>query len=502
MAPTGSPSNLPSLEVDIDTIVVGDRLRTDFGDIDDLAESIAAVGLIQPIVLNQDNTLVAGERRFRAHRKLGRKTIKVVYLQTLDEGHKTILEATENIQRKNFDWKEIVLGIEKVHSLKTTENALLGQSWGVRETGRLLNTAKSSINRAVILAQYIKSNDPDIVKCEGPTDAIRILLQRQENEAAKLLVASSLPKSAAGTTIVPQPTIKPVDVSDDAFFSAVGTTGFTPGIGVPLDDGEETPGGTNPSADAQGSSRKVTIPLSSMLLHVDARDFLRSVPAETFDACVTDWPYGIDMDMLNQSNPHGGMNNIDSVKAEHTVEGNEALHADFLPLLYRALKPNAWFITWTDAMQWQRGYDLAVAAGFKVQRWPLVWHKTSACMNQTNQYNFTKNFEIAMVCRKGSATLLRHQGSSIFTAGNDAEAKALGHPFVKPFALWDWLLNATCVRGTHVLEPFAGSGSAVIPMLRAGLKVTACEVNANHHAALNVNIQNFYRSIYPDCTFS
>jgi DNA modification methylase len=208
------------------------------------------------------------------------------------------------------------------------------------------------------------------------------------------------------------------------------------------------------------------------------------------------------MDYLNANNVHGGLKNVATVSAEHTVEGNMSLHSLVVPEFFRVLRPNGFFITWTDFMQWQRGYDLSVEAGFAVQRWPLVWHKTSSCMNQTAQYNFTKNYEIAMVCRKGPATLVKPQSSSLWTGSNDIEAKALGHPFAKPFGLWNWLYDAVTIRGNHILEPFAGRGSAVIPALRRGLQVTAIESNSDHHSALVVNISNLYKSLDPTVTFS
>lgn len=49
-------------------IIVGDRHRKDFGDLEGLAESIQAEGLLQPIGITADNQLVFGERRLRAVR--------------------------------------------------------------------------------------------------------------------------------------------------------------------------------------------------------------------------------------------------------------------------------------------------------------------------------------------------------------------------------------------------------------------------------------------------
>ena len=488
-----TPSHLPTIEIPVDSVIVGDRIRADFGDIEELARSIDDHGLIQPIVVTSDHRLIAGERRLRAHRFLKRTVIKCVYLEVVDEAHLTILEASENIIRRNFTWQEQVLAIDKVHSAKSVEYALKSESWGVRETGRLLNTAKSSIQRATYIATFLRANDPEVVNSGGLKEAFAVLLKRREDEVSRALVASSIPKGAG--TVVP---VVRKEVTDEEFFAEVagsaGSTGFTPGVGSPIDL-DERPG---MASGVSGTPVPPSIPLTEMFYHMDSTAWLRKASPETFDAVITDWPYGINMENIQQS---GGGMDVSSTAAEHDVTSNEQLHAAVVPLIYAVLKPNSWFITWTDITQWQRNVDLCTAAGFKVQRWPLVWHKTSVCQNMAAQYNFTKNHEIAIVCRKGNSTLLRPQASSVWSGGNDAESKALGHPFCKPFGLWEWIYSATCVRGSAVLDPFVGCGSSVIPAVRLGLRPVGVEVNATHYASLNVNVQNFYKSLDPTCTF-
>ncbi|MDW9503036.1 hypothetical protein GOB10_18440 [Sinorhizobium meliloti] len=74
-------SNFP-----IDRIVVGRRFRRDFGDLDALAASIRDLGLLQPIVIDQDGNLLAGERRLRACRLLGWTEIPAVVKEETHAG--------------------------------------------------------------------------------------------------------------------------------------------------------------------------------------------------------------------------------------------------------------------------------------------------------------------------------------------------------------------------------------------------------------------------------
>ena len=57
--------------MDISSIQIGNRVRKDMGDLQALADSIAEVGLLHPVVVNTRNELVAGERRRAVKEKNG-----------------------------------------------------------------------------------------------------------------------------------------------------------------------------------------------------------------------------------------------------------------------------------------------------------------------------------------------------------------------------------------------------------------------------------------------
>ena len=67
----------------IQSIKVWYRFRKDLGDLQTLAKSIQEIGLLQPIVVNQDNELIAGKRRLEACKLLGRTE---VWLTRTSEG--------------------------------------------------------------------------------------------------------------------------------------------------------------------------------------------------------------------------------------------------------------------------------------------------------------------------------------------------------------------------------------------------------------------------------
>jgi N6-adenosine-specific RNA methylase IME4/ParB-like chromosome segregation protein Spo0J len=91
--------------VRIDRIVIGERHRKNLGRIEELAGSIAQLGLLQPIGIDASRRLIFGARRIAAFEHLGRKTIpaRVIVIDDLLDG-----EHAENLIRKDFTKSERV----------------------------------------------------------------------------------------------------------------------------------------------------------------------------------------------------------------------------------------------------------------------------------------------------------------------------------------------------------------------------------------------------------
>jgi ParB family chromosome partitioning protein len=93
----------PHIEtISIESITVGRRLRKDFGDIDALAASITDHGLLHPLIVDDDGTLIAGERRLRALKQLGFAEVPVRRWGQLDTRQRQVIELEENLQRKDL----------------------------------------------------------------------------------------------------------------------------------------------------------------------------------------------------------------------------------------------------------------------------------------------------------------------------------------------------------------------------------------------------------------
>jgi ParB family chromosome partitioning protein len=117
--------------IDIEKIIVKDRIRKDFGDIQELADDIQQNGLINPPVVNKEYELLAGERRLRACKSLGWKQIEVRMMDTRDAEHELEIEISENEVRKEFSRAERIdyaKRLERIESAKARTR--MGESGG------------------------------------------------------------------------------------------------------------------------------------------------------------------------------------------------------------------------------------------------------------------------------------------------------------------------------------------------------------------------------------
>ena len=93
------------------------RREFEAGAMEELAESIRQIGIIQPITLRkmEDDTyqIIAGERRWRASQMAGLQTIPA-YIRTADDENMMQMALVENIQREDLNAIEIALAYQNL----------------------------------------------------------------------------------------------------------------------------------------------------------------------------------------------------------------------------------------------------------------------------------------------------------------------------------------------------------------------------------------------------
>ena len=193
--------------------------RTHFDEkaLQELSESIKALGIIQPITLKKEGDkflIISGERRYRASKLAGLKSIPA-YIRLVNDQGLLEMALVENIQREDLDAIEVALTYQRLlEEIGLTQEALSGRVGKERSTItnalRLLKLSpdiQQAIRNGVISAGHGRA----IISVEG-NDKQRLLFNkvvkeklnvRQTEEWAKKL------KKPTEITISPAPITLP-----------------------------------------------------------------------------------------------------------------------------------------------------------------------------------------------------------------------------------------------------------------------------------------------------
>jgi len=196
--------------------------RRDLGDLTDLALSIREHGVLQPIIVEGDNTgryrILAGERRFAACRSLGMEAIPCI-VRTVAEQSRLALQIIENLHRKDLHPVEEARSMRRLmeeFNLSQRELAQrVGKSLGaVNQILRILDLdaevlsaveRNPGLNNKSLLLEIAKQSDPALQKT---------LLDRAQageltvREARKASSGRPAPKSEVCTIRLPDSTVQ------------------------------------------------------------------------------------------------------------------------------------------------------------------------------------------------------------------------------------------------------------------------------------------------------
>lgn len=461
------------------SIDLGDRGRTEYSGIEELAESISHNGLIQPIVLTPigDYTyapsfqLLAGGRRYHALRFLGVTELhhgvssepgRYGYVLKGEQGNELsnlLTEIAENCDRVDVPWQDEVRMIVKAARLLRKDTYDKGREIIMRDMGSILGVSYHDLRCAEALHDDLIANPQDYAGCPSIRYAYTVLLKKSEKAVKQRLVEKTM-----GVRVQDGP--RPVEnvLSDgqamlDSLPDLVPTT---------------------------------VVPLSQRFTHEDGiQKMLETKLGSPFcDHIICDPDFAVSKKRLEA----GAVASSAGVAQDNVEESLIDLQT-FIELSFYAIKPNGFLVFFYDLDHHEKLQSWCEAAGFAVQRWPFIWHKTDYRSNASPQSNMTKCFEYAMVCRKPGAVLAVSPVMSLFACPSVSATKEFGHPFAKPREVWKYLYNAVCIKGQTVFDPFVGSGSAALSAIEWGLNPIGCEIQEQHYNTLILNLQREYKKL-------
>jgi len=143
---------MSTIEIDISAVEIGTRARTDT-DVSDLVKSISDVGLIHPIVVDEQNRLICGYRRLQAVKQLGWNSIPITVSANSAETLQALkMERDENDQRKPFAPSEAVAMAKMIEDQVKRE---------ARDRQREAGGDRKSANSKIASGQLTGSDQPE-----------------------------------------------------------------------------------------------------------------------------------------------------------------------------------------------------------------------------------------------------------------------------------------------------------------------------------------------------
>jgi ParB/RepB/Spo0J family partition protein len=407
------------MRLKVSEIIVRDRYRKDFGDLNELALSINEYGLIQPIVVTPEGDkyrLLAGERRLRAHQILKRDEIEAIPWDQLTEIQKLEIELEENLHRKEFEWQEEVEIKLKIDQLKRREygDREVGRSlgnWTITDTAKLLGISKAQVSIDLEIARGFELH-PEIKKEKTKKAAFNKL---------RLLEAERLRK------------------------------------------------------ELLKRQRRQGIKVEN-LVHGDCLKVLDDIAADTVHLVVIDPPYGINYDEFLDEEQTSGYTTFDDDTSVSLTIINE-----MLTKLHRVMAPNS-SIYMFFAITYYEAIKTAMLQNFQIDPIPLIWYKHNIGGGQVTvpDLHQCRSYETILYGRKGQRRLIK-QGQPNVLIHDGVPARSKIHLTEKPVALLKDLIERSSVEGELVLDACAGSGSTLVAAKQLHRNFIGIEKNETYY---------------------
>jgi len=405
--------------------------KKDLEELQDLADSIKLVGLLNPIVIDEDNTLLAGMRRLCAYVLNGAPAIEATRLGDLTELQQRIVELEENVRRVDLRWDDQVKLIAEIDRLKRVEfgeatsapTTAQGKSkgkeqegWSQEKTAALVGKDRSTVSRSINLAEALNMI-PQLSACKSADEA-----QKKFDGMLEQLATQELMKRVAeedGTQT--EKTI--VKLVEENYIVGDCLLGMR---------------------ELQDNDRRL-------------------VMAEV------DPPYGIALQEKRQGRMRESYNEIG-------LEDYPQFLLTAAKEVFRILAPDAWCVWWYGHEHQALVYQTLTHIGFQVDKIPCTWVKNKGQTNQPDRY-FARGWEPFFLCRKGKPLMHKRGRLNVFAYPGVSDQRRT-HDTERPFDLIHDIISTLCLpKSGTVLVPFMGSGNTMRAALAHGMKALGWDID-------------------------
>jgi DNA modification methylase len=434
--------------VPIESIQVGERFRTEYGDIDSLAASLKQEGIIQPVAVkdlgNNTYTLLAGGRRMRAALQAGIKEIPIrIFPNSLSDLEMLSIELMENVARKDLSWvesttlKNKIYEVQKaLHGGEKTSTAPDAPGFSKRDLAALLGLSVGNVVDDINLAKALDVF-PQLKEADNKSDAHKMLRRLQEELVLQEIAKREQAKTAGTPTeVIKQGLIDSYIIKD--FFLGVA-----------------------------------------------------SLPYSSIDLIEIDPPYAIGLGDSNikksEDSLKGGTKDYNEVSSDQYTTFIQQVASS----CFKVMSENSWVICWFAQEPWfETVYQAFIKAGFKGNRIPGVWYK----QNSPGQCNhpdiyMANSYEAFFYFHKGNPSLTRQGRSNVFMYKTVGSSQKI-HPTERPVEMIQEVLQVFGWAGARVLVPFLGSGNTLLAANNLGMPAFGYDLSEQYKNAYILNVTN------------
>lgn len=383
-----------------------------------LETSIRELGLINPIFVEQlegggteEFRLVAGERRLKACSRLHdlkvpfffannivpHGTIPCTVVNRLSDLQHAQIEYDENEVRQNLSWQESTAARARIVELRLALEPKTTMTQIAREhsekTGLTLGHEQGALSRALTIQHYIEV--PSVAKARNEVEAYRNATRHQQSIfEAELARRRTKAAVTSGTELIE-------------------------------------------------------------LRRGDLFDLLPTLDSDTFDAIITDPPYG-----------HGGQQWFPQKTAvkhlyRDDLEYARTIYRFLLSEGFRICKPKSTILMFCQAPLFQWLVEEAQRMAWSPFLTPIIWDKGPGYAPWGN-LGFRRNYEMIFFASKGQRGLTRLR-DDILRFPRTVQKE---HAAQKPIALMEDLIDHTTIPGDYILDPCMGGGATLIAARR------------------------------------
>lgn len=440
-------TNVHTVKINKIKIERDDRQRAELTDIDELAASIESVGLLQFPVVADDMTLVAGERRLAAMKKLGWKETPVLLLSELDPFQRQVIELEENIKRRQLHWQDEAKAVHKLHRWKAKEE----EHWQLPDTAGVLGVGTAHIARCLAVAEALHRGDNHVLE------------------------ATSI---RAAYNIVDRDMRRKIDTELSQMEHL-------------FEDEEEE--GDEPSLPNVLPARpevKEPTGVRSAKKDILQGNFLEWAPqysGKRFNFLHCDFPYGINHDRSDQGGSRKRTAYADSRDLYFSL--CECLCDNLDKILY----PSAHVIFWFSMGYYRETLELFNAkSNLVVNPFPLIWMKSdNKGLLPDPERGPRRIYETALFMSRGDRKIIKAVSNAYAAPTNKAEAQHLSE---KPEPVLRHFFRMVVDDLSEMLDPTCGSASAINAAESLGAKrVLGIELDKEHHETACQNVDRARR---------